>query len=198
MTSVNASPIFVKNHRFEVASFLVLFRAILWFDPRREHSSIPTAKSRSRRAQGLSRAGRVFAATRKGSALIGPSTAAHWIGSGLECACHIIAKSKPVVLDGVRAGGDNETWDDMVRLQKEGIYPAAFAMIKVPILMIHGTFDPHPGRLIFAGLRPYLPQLEYRELERCGHYPWLERAAADAFFTLVREWLADNLDATGR
>jgi len=29
--------------------------SILWFDPRREHSSIPTAKSRSRRAQGLSR-----------------------------------------------------------------------------------------------------------------------------------------------
>ena len=29
--------------------------SILWFDPRREHSSVPTAKSRSRRAQGLSR-----------------------------------------------------------------------------------------------------------------------------------------------
>ena len=38
-------------------------------------------------------------------------------------------------------------------------------------------------------LRPYLPQLEYRELTHCGHYPWLERAAADAFFTLVLEWL---------
>jgi hypothetical protein len=30
------------NQRFEIASFLVLFGAILWFDPRREHSSIPT------------------------------------------------------------------------------------------------------------------------------------------------------------
>ena len=29
--------------------------SILWFDPRREHSSVPTAKSHSRRAQGLSR-----------------------------------------------------------------------------------------------------------------------------------------------
>ena len=28
---------------------------ILWFDPRREHSSVPTARCRSRRAQGLSR-----------------------------------------------------------------------------------------------------------------------------------------------
>ena len=32
-----------------------LLGSILWFDPRREHSSVPTAKSRSRRAQGLSR-----------------------------------------------------------------------------------------------------------------------------------------------
>jgi len=37
------------------SDFLVLFGAILWFDPCREHSSIPTAKSLSRRAQGLSR-----------------------------------------------------------------------------------------------------------------------------------------------
>ena len=32
-----------------------LLGSILWFDPRREHSSAPTAKSRGRRAQGLSR-----------------------------------------------------------------------------------------------------------------------------------------------
>src|SRR5215470_18351798 len=97
----------------------------------------------------------------------------------------------------VDAQAHHETWDDMVRLQAEGIYPAAFAAIKVPILMVHGTFDPLPGRLIFTGLRPYLPQLEYRELERCGHYPWLERDAADAFFSLVRGWLAGNLDRAG-
>jgi pimeloyl-ACP methyl ester carboxylesterase len=86
----------------------------------------------------------------------------------------------------------------MVRLLSEGICPAAFAKIKVPTLMVYGTFVPLPGRLIFASLRTYLPQLEYRELERCGHYPWLERAAADAFFSLVREWLASNLDAARR
>jgi hypothetical protein len=37
----------------------------------------------------------------------------------------------------------------MLRLQTEGIYPAAFAAIKVSVLMVHGTFDPYPGRLIF-------------------------------------------------
>jgi pimeloyl-ACP methyl ester carboxylesterase len=107
-------------------------------------------------------------------------------------------RTSPHEEDKVDARAHQETWDDMVRLQAEGIYPAAFATIKVPILMVHGTFDPHPGRLIFAGLRRYLPQLEYRELELCGHYAWLERAAAGAFFALIREWLASNLDATSR
>jgi pimeloyl-ACP methyl ester carboxylesterase len=78
----------------------------------------------------------------------------------------------------------------MLRMQAEGIYPAAFAAIKVPVLMI-----PLPGRLIFEGLRPDLPQLEYRECERCGHYPWLERAAADPFFALVHDWLARQIVA---
>jgi pimeloyl-ACP methyl ester carboxylesterase len=82
----------------------------------------------------------------------------------------------------------------MLRLQSEGVYPAAFAAIKTPVLMVHGTFDPHPGRLIEQGLRPHLPQLEYREFEKCGHYPWLEKAAADAFFTLVRDWLGKHMD----
>jgi pimeloyl-ACP methyl ester carboxylesterase len=34
--------------------------------------------------------------------------------------------------DHVDARAHHETWDDMVRLQAEGIYPAAFAAIKVP------------------------------------------------------------------
>jgi pimeloyl-ACP methyl ester carboxylesterase len=95
--------------------------------------------------------------------------------------------------DEVDARAHQETWDDMLRLQSEGVYPAAFAAIKTPVLMVHGTFDPHPGRLIEQGLRPHLPQLEYREFEKCGHYPWLEKAAADAFFALVRDWLGKHM-----
>jgi pimeloyl-ACP methyl ester carboxylesterase len=102
-------------------------------------------------------------------------------------ACDLLAS--PHQDDQVDAQAHHETWDDMLRLQAEGTYPAAFAEIKVPVLMVHGTYDPHPGRLIYKGLRPYLHQLEYREFERCGHYPWLERAVADPFFSLVREWL---------
>ena len=46
--------------------------SILWFDPRREHSSAPTAKSLGRRAQGPVKAGRVFRGPPEGLGLDWP------------------------------------------------------------------------------------------------------------------------------
>ncbi len=87
------------------------------------------------------------------------------------------------------AQAHEETWADMLRLQREGVYPAAFTTISSPIIMLHGKVDPHPGRMIHTSLRPFLPQLEYREWEHCGHYPWLETAVHDEFYTTLRGWL---------
>jgi pimeloyl-ACP methyl ester carboxylesterase len=70
------------------------------------------------------------------------------------------------------------------------VYPASFAAIDVPVLVLHGSEDPHPGRMIRAGLAPYLPQLEYHEWERCGHYPWLEKAAHESFYKVLSGWLS--------
>jgi pimeloyl-ACP methyl ester carboxylesterase len=88
------------------------------------------------------------------------------------------------------ARAHDETWQDMVRLQEEGIYPAAFSAIEAPVLMLHGAADPHPGRMIRASLEPHLPQLEYVEWEQCGHYPWLENAVRDDFFAVLGAWLS--------
>ncbi len=87
---------------------------------------------------------------------------------------------------------NEETWSDMLRLQEEGVYPAAFSAAKSPVLMLHGSYDPHPGAMIRAGLEPYVPQLEYVEWERCGHYPWIERGVREEFFTALRDWLAQQ------
>jgi pimeloyl-ACP methyl ester carboxylesterase len=83
----------------------------------------------------------------------------------------------------------NETWNDICRLQDAGLYPDAFNVIESPVLMLHGAFDPHPGKMIRDSLLPYIPQLEYREYERCGHSPWVEKSAHEAFFHDVRDWL---------
>ena len=87
------------------------------------------------------------------------------------------------------ARANEETWADMVRLQEQGVYPAVFSAIRSPVLMLHGAVDPHPGRMIRASLEPYVPQIEYREWEHCGHYPWLEKAVRDEFFSVLRSWL---------
>ncbi len=87
------------------------------------------------------------------------------------------------------ARAHDETWQDMMRLQDAGVYPAAFAAIGTVVLMLHGADDPHPGQMIRSSLARYLPQLEYREWDRCGHSPWLERFAREEFFAVLRGWL---------
>lgn len=92
----------------------------------------------------------------------------------------------------VDALASRESWEDMLRLQEEGVYPAAFATITAPVLMLHGARDPHPGHMIRTSLEPYLPQLEYHEWEACGHYPWLEREVREDFYVRLRSWLSSR------
>lgn len=86
-----------------------------------------------------------------------------------------------------------ETWNDMIRLQEDGIYPAKFSMIKIPVLMLHGSYDPHPGKMIYDSLKPYIENLQYYELEKCGHYPWKEKFAKDQFFKIMIDWMIDQI-----
>lgn len=81
----------------------------------------------------------------------------------------------------------NETWSDTRRLQDDGMYPEAFASIEMPVLMMHGEYDPHPGLMIRDSLLLFLPQLEYREFERCGHSPRIERSTRELFFSSICE-----------
>ena len=98
--------------------------------------------------------------------------------------------------EGVDARAHRETWEDMIRQQEAGLYPAAFAAIGSPVLMLHGALDPHPGGMIRDGLRPHLPQLEYREWDRCGHYLWIERAVRAEFLQTLHGWLGKVSDTS--
>ncbi len=87
------------------------------------------------------------------------------------------------------ARGHDETWHDVLRRQAEGLEPAAFAAIEVPVLMLHGDDDPHPGPETRDLLRRFLPRLEYRGFPRCGHVPWAERHAREPFLAALRAWI---------
>ena len=86
----------------------------------------------------------------------------------------------------------DESWSDMRKLQDDGTYPGVFGAIESPVLMLHGQYDPHPGKMIRDSLLPHIPQLEYHEFERCGHSPWIERSARAVFFSAICEWLERN------
>lgn len=90
------------------------------------------------------------------------------------------------------AQAHRESWDDLIRLQESGRYPAAFSAIRCPVAMFHGNYDPHPGRMIRDGLRPFLSHLEYREFQHCGHFLWNEREATPDFFAELRQWLRER------
>jgi pimeloyl-ACP methyl ester carboxylesterase len=101
---------------------------------------------------------------------------------------------KTAGFEGCDARAHQETWDDMMQLQAAGVYPKVFAAIRVPVIMLHGATDPHPGQMIRASLEPYMPQMEYVEWERCGHYPWLEGSTRDDFFRVLVRWLRQHSD----
>jgi pimeloyl-ACP methyl ester carboxylesterase len=93
------------------------------------------------------------------------------------------------------ARANDETWNDYLRCEASGLYPAAFAAIRSPVLMLHGAYDPHPGDLIRRSLLPYLPQLEYIQIERTGHEPWREKHGRDVFYGTLVDWLAKSNDS---
>jgi pimeloyl-ACP methyl ester carboxylesterase len=90
------------------------------------------------------------------------------------------------------APGNSETWQDALRLQREWCEPQIFTRIASPVLMLHGSFDPHPGEKTRDVLRRFIPQLEYIEFDKCGHEPWKERNARDNFFKTLKGWLKQS------
>jgi pimeloyl-ACP methyl ester carboxylesterase len=89
----------------------------------------------------------------------------------------------------VDAGAEAETWPDVLRLQAEGIEPAAFAAIRAPVRMLHGDDDPHPGPAIRELLGRHVARLSYVGFPRCGHDPWRERHAREPFLQALSDWL---------
>jgi len=108
---------------------------------------------------------------------------------GRAQSCDLLEEEPDLPAVQVDAAGHQQTWRDALRLQEEGVEPAAFAAIRAPVLMLHGEQDPHPGPQIRDSLRPFLPQLRYRSFPRCGHSPWRERHAREPFLAALREWL---------
>lgn len=59
--------------------------------------------------------------------------------------------------------------------------------IHCPVLAIHGEYDPHRFEGVKEPLCRTLEDFRWILLEKCGHYPWFERAAKQQFFSILKK-----------
>jgi pimeloyl-ACP methyl ester carboxylesterase len=62
--------------------------------------------------------------------------------------------------------------------------------IKCPVTAIHGDYDPRSAEDIRRMLSGTIKDFRFILLNKCGHYPWMERYARDKFFNVLREEIA--------
>lgn len=81
-----------------------------------------------------------------------------------------------------------DVWNQACELRKNGVLTGMAQGIRCPVVAIHGDYDPHPAQGVEEPLSRVCPDFRFILLAKCGHRPWIERNAADAFYeTLIRE-----------
>lgn len=78
-------------------------------------------------------------------------------------------------------------WSEAEEMRRRGTLIKAVSTIQCPVLAIHGDYDPRPSEGVRGPLRAALPSAQFVELKRCGHKPWQEIHAKDAFYRLIED-----------
>jgi pimeloyl-ACP methyl ester carboxylesterase len=73
-------------------------------------------------------------------------------------------------------------WQDAAEMRRSGELLELGQRIECPVVAIHGDYDPHPAAGVQEPLSAILERFRFILLENCGHTPWLERQARDAFY----------------
>ena len=79
-------------------------------------------------------------------------------------------------------------WQEASRLRQDRSLIRLAGSIQCPVIAIHGDYDPHLAEGVRDPLAKVLPDFRFILLKKCGHRPWLERNASEAFFlALIHE-----------
>ncbi|MGP8075388.1 MAG: alpha/beta fold hydrolase [Thermoplasmata archaeon] len=83
-------------------------------------------------------------------------------------------------------------WAEADTMRRSGALVGALRRVRAPVVVLHGTADPHPLHGVVEPLRRAGVEPRVVVLERCGHEPWRERYARDQFFAELRKELAQT------
>ena len=80
-------------------------------------------------------------------------------------------------------------WKEAMKLRKSGRLLEFGKHIQCPVVAIHGDHDCHPPEGVQKPLSAILKRFRFILLKKCGHKPWIERAAREEFYRRLKEEL---------
>ena len=81
---------------------------------------------------------------------------------------------------------NQNVWKQAQELRISGELLKMGKKIECPVLAIHGDYDSHLPEGVKDPLSRVLKDFRFLLLEKCGHYPWLERSARDRFYDILK------------
>jgi pimeloyl-ACP methyl ester carboxylesterase len=85
-----------------------------------------------------------------------------------------------------RADIFERVWKEGAELRRSGELLKAGKHIQCPVVAIHGDYDPHPSEGVRKPLSAVLKRFRLILLEHCGHRPWMEKEAREAFYQILK------------
>jgi pimeloyl-ACP methyl ester carboxylesterase len=80
-------------------------------------------------------------------------------------------------------------WAEAESIRSSGGLLRHAARLTCPVTAIHGDYDPHPVNGIKLPLEQSIKDFRLILLEKCGHEPWHEMSAKNAFYTILEHEL---------
>lgn len=80
-------------------------------------------------------------------------------------------------------------WSEAAHLRSTGRLLELGKQIECPVVALHGDHDPHPAAGVREPLAGILKDFRFILMRECGHTPWIERRAREAFYDTLREQL---------
>lgn len=84
-----------------------------------------------------------------------------------------------------------KVWMEAAQRRDSGALLEACRTLCRPVVALHGEFDPRPAAAVRDPLARVVRDFRFVLISRCGHYPWLERQAKDAFDAALMAALDD-------
>jgi pimeloyl-ACP methyl ester carboxylesterase len=77
-------------------------------------------------------------------------------------------------------------WREAEELRRSRRLLECIRQVRCPVVALHGEYDPHPEAGVREPLSAIVKDFRFVLLPNCGHTPWLERQAKEAFYRALK------------